>query len=753
MPSAKSFPVLLWTLLAVVLVDLAVIAGPAAAQTPASQVIKEQTATAPSLPEALSPELIDGFLARLTDAEIRAVLKDELDRQAAVRAAADDNRVSEFTRTVERLETMRARIAERGERWAVALGSLGDRRDRVVERLGLASAGLWGMLAAAIAVAATGLGAAFFVGWLTRHWRAWLQDHYDENYWETLLRAAALLLLELAPIGVFVAATNLSGMALAAPLGPLTDYLWIYHAGVSAGWAFITVVRRVFSPDAPHLKLSALDSQAGTEILVLTRQVVILGVAGWLFAGLFPVIGLGFPPAMVTVAAAGTVATILMLVAILRCRKDIQFSIARLLPEGAGARTGGLILTVGGPVLAAVYVLIAYVYWVSQWLESGTQHLVGPAGTLVVVLLLPMLDRLGPELVRSTIRATSPSALRYRAVLSQAFRVILGIATIGVITRLWGFDIWTITKGPGAPLWAGALWDIAFTLLIALFAWRLIRAAFYRDRRGVSGEDVEDSAADTAGTRLDTLVPLARNVLLFMLGIVVVMIVLSALGVDIGPLLASAGIVGIAIGFGAQTLVRDIFSGAFFLIDDAFRVGEYIELDQDLRGEVEAITIRSLQLRHHRGPVVTVPFGELKSITNHNRDWVIYKMNFRMEPETDPQQFKKLVKGVGAEFLAHEVHGPKFLEPLKSQGVYYIDDDSAMVFRVKFKCRPRAQFVLRREIYHRLRQVFAENGLILARRKVEVVSGDDSGAAEAVASGGGAAEAIATPLAARPAGA
>jgi moderate conductance mechanosensitive channel len=210
---------------------------------------------------------------------------------------------------------------------------------------------------------------------------------------------------------------------------------------------------------------------------------------------------------------------------------------------------------------------------------------------------------------------------------------------------------------------------------------------------------------------------------------VVAMIVLASLGLDIGPLIASAGIVGIAIGFGAQTLVRDVFSGIFFLVDDAFRVGEYIELDPKLRGEVEAISIRSLQLRHHRGAVITIPFGELKQITNHNRDWAIYKMQFRMEPETDPEAFRKLVKKIGQEFLAHPEHGGKFVEPLKSQGIYYVDDDSAPVMRVKFKCRPRAQFVLRREIYHRLRAAFAENGLRLARRKVEVVGPDAAAAA------------------------
>src|ERR687883_690604 len=107
------------------------------------------------------------------------------------------------------------------------------------------------------------------------------------------------------------------------------------------------------------------------------------------------------------------------------------------------------------------------------------------------------------------------------------------------------------------------------------------------------------------------------------------MIMLSALGVDIGPLLAGAGVVGIAVGFGCQKLVQDIVAGIFFLIDDAFRVGEYVEAG-GLKGTVEAISIRSMRLRHHRGAVQTLPFGELKSVKNHSRDWVIIKLDFRV---------------------------------------------------------------------------------------------------------------------------
>ena len=300
-------------------------------------------------------------------------------------------------------------------------------------------------------------------------------------------------------------------------------------------------------------------------------------------------------------------------------------------------------------------------------------------------------------------------------------------------------------------MWFGAVLNVIAALLVGYVLWRLVRAALHTEKRTSDASEDVDPSEIPAATRLDTLTPLFRNVILFFLAAVIFMIVLSAIGVDIGPLIASAGIIGIAVGFGAQALVRDVLSGVFFLIDDAFRVGEYIELENDMRGEVENISVRSLQLRHHRGPVITIPFGELRNITNHNRDWVIYKMMFRMEPDTDPQRLKKVVKKVGAEFMEHPVHGPKFIEPLKSQGVYYIDDDSALVIRLKFKCKPRAQFVLRRDIYHRMRVVFEEHGFKLARRKVEVVSSDGAALTEKEKAGALPEEVLTNPPPAAPA--
>ncbi len=665
-------------------------------------------------------------MARLTDADIRALLRDELVRRAEEQAAADAAGDDTLAAAAARLEIMAATIETRMVRWAGALANIGERRERIEDRMSLAESGVVGIVLAALAVVAAGCATAFLLSRLTSSWRHKLMQA-EEGYWEKVGRSLALTVLELLPIVGFVVATLVVSPAVGVWLGPLLDYVWIYHAGISYGWAFIVLARRIFAPDAPAVRIAALSDQAALGVYCLVHRSVILGMAGWLLAGLAPTLGLGFPPAMILMALAGTAVAALLFFAVLRNRAAIVRATGALLApkeEGEQASTLGALMAAAGPSVLAAYVLLAWLYWLGHWLERGAQRLEGPAGTLVVLLLLPLVDRLGQEGINSIVRIRTEASARYRQVFCGAWRSLVVIFAVFLVADFWGLNLLALAKGPDAAPWAGMLFDVIITLLIGQLIWRLIKAALYSEKPAVGGDEGDEEHEVAPSSRLDTLLPLFRNMLLGILVIVVAMIALSSIGVDIGPLLASAGIIGIAIGFGAQTLVRDIFSGAFFLIDDAFRVGEYIELEGDLRGEVEAISIRSLQLRHHRGPVITIPFGELKSITNHNRDWVIYKMNFRMEPETDPQKVKKIVKEVGKELWANPEHGPKFIEPLKSQGVYMIDDDSALVIRVKFMCKPRAQFVLRREIYHRLREVFAERGVKLARRKVEVVSGD-----------------------------
>jgi small-conductance mechanosensitive channel len=206
-------------------------------------------------------------------------------------------------------------------------------------------------------------------------------------------------------------------------------------------------------------------------------------------------------------------------------------------------------------------------------------------------------------------------------------------------------------------------------------------------------------------------------------------------GINITPLLAGAGILGLAIGLGTQNLIKDIVSGLFFLIDDAFRIGDYVE-SAKAKGTVEAITIRSLKLRHNRGMVHIVPFSQLGTVTNFSRDYNITKLDFRVPFGTDIDKVRKIVKKINKEIEQDEEMSPNLLEPIKSMGVNAFDD-SALIMRLKFKTKPGLGSPIQRQVFRRLKELFDEQGLEFATRHVMVRLPEESVHGEQHAEGEG----------------
>ncbi|MCU0564484.1 MAG: mechanosensitive ion channel family protein, partial [Desulfobacterales bacterium] len=260
---------------------------------------------------------------------------------------------------------------------------------------------------------------------------------------------------------------------------------------------------------------------------------------------------------------------------------------------------------------------------------------------------------------------------------------------------------------------------IAVTLLLGFIAWELVKARIdARLRLEMPSADEEAEEGGPGGTRLGTLLTLLRKFILAVLVVIVALIVLSSLGVNIGPLIAGAGVVGLAIGFGSQALVRDIIAGVFFLLDDSFRIGDYVE-STGVKGMVEHISLRSIKLRHPRGMVYTVPFGNLRSITNFSRDYTITKLDIRVNFDTDLEQVRKVVKKINKALRKDEEINKTMLDDLKSQGVKEFDD-SSMIVRVKFKTLPGEQFKVRKEVYRLIQSEFRAAGIEFASRNVTV---------------------------------
>ncbi|MCP4982807.1 MAG: mechanosensitive ion channel family protein [Gammaproteobacteria bacterium] len=310
----------------------------------------------------------------------------------------------------------------------------------------------------------------------------------------------------------------------------------------------------------------------------------------------------------------------------------------------------------------------------------------------------------------------------YIAVALRYARVLMVIAILAIFMRLWDIDLRAISAQLLGQRFAGALFDIGITALLTWALWGVIRISIERkldDGKGsAENAEGESDAGGLGGTRVETVLPLIRIFIKITLIVMAIMISLSSLGVDIGPLIAGAGVIGIAIGFGAQTLVRDIVSGFFYLVDDAFRIGEYVVIDQ-IRGTVEKISVRSFQLRHHNGPVHTIPYGEIRTLTNWSRDWAIMKFELRIPFETDIDMVRKTIKQIGIEMMEDPVFGPLMLQPVKSQGVNRMDD-SALIIRCKFTAIPGQQYLIRREAFTRIQKVFEEKGIQFAPRRVLV---------------------------------
>jgi len=301
----------------------------------------------------------------------------------------------------------------------------------------------------------------------------------------------------------------------------------------------------------------------------------------------------------------------------------------------------------------------------------------------------------------------------------------------GILAFLVGAYSLVLVWAPEASWMKTTAAERAFDVIVILFLGYIVyhTARIWIDSKiddevgDVPEAELGDEGGHGGASRLATLLPLFRGVILAVVVVSIILIVLLELGVNVSPLFAGAGVVGLAVGFGSQTLVRDIFSGAFFLLDDAFRKGEYIDIG-DVKGTVEKISVRSFQLRHHLGALHTIPFGEIKVLTNYSRDWVMMKLPLRVTYDTDVEKVRKLIKKLGQELLSDPVIGDSFMQPLKSQGVIEMQD-SAMIIRVKFMTKPGDQWLVRKKVYQDIRELFAREGIKFAHREVTVRLAED----------------------------
>jgi len=274
---------------------------------------------------------------------------------------------------------------------------------------------------------------------------------------------------------------------------------------------------------------------------------------------------------------------------------------------------------------------------------------------------------------------------------------------------------WAIKEFPGIIIMVIALLII---LRVARFSISRLKKALIR--KAEKDEKVDESEAEK---RIDTLTGILLGAVRVVLYTVFIIMLLGKFGIDIGPLLASAGILGLAVGFGAQELVRDYISGFFILLEDQLRAGD-VAIINGTGGLVENIELRTISLRDFSGTVHIFQNGKISSLSNMTKDWSAMVFDIGVAYKENVDQVMEIMKQVGYELQNDYGFGPDIIEPIE---VFGLDSfgDSALVIKARLKTKPIQQWTIGREYRRRLKIAFDAQNIEIPFPHTTVYWGED----------------------------
>lgn len=366
-------------------------------------------------------------------------------------------------------------------------------------------------------------------------------------------------------------------------------------------------------------------------------------------------------------------------------------------------------------ILAILYVLAAYLVWAVE-VEGGFFYLVrGTVLTVVIVAVsLGLVNLLAggvarlfqvDEATRGRFPGIEKRARVYLPTVQTGVRAIVFLIATGAILQAWGVDVLAALRSDSGAAFLGSLVTILLILLLSFGGWELASA---RIERYLSATDSEGNVIERSA-RAKTLLPLLRNILLVAMVVVVGMVILSELGVNIAPLLAGAGVIGLAVGFGAQKLVQDIITGAFILFENTISVGDVVSVGGHA-GLVEGMSVRTIRLRDLSGTVHTIPFSAVDKISNLTKDFSYYVLDVGVAYREDTDAVVKVCEEIVEEMRQDPVYGKEILEPLEVLGVDRFAD-SAVIVKSRIKTKPIQQWFVGREFNRRMKKRFDDLGI------------------------------------------
>ncbi len=365
-------------------------------------------------------------------------------------------------------------------------------------------------------------------------------------------------------------------------------------------------------------------------------------------------------------------------------------------------------------VLAIVYVVGTFGVFMLNPQAGLGMLLRATALSLVVITTAAILVRFVDQVLRSglavkpDVKARFPTlearANRYTAILRVFASLAIYVLAALALLQAWGIEAFTWMAAFAQHPATGHAISLVLVAVAGLVLWEFFNSTIERRL----------AAIDHGGrSRARTLLPLLRTTVLIALLSVAALMVMSEVGLNIAPLLAGAGIAGVAVGFGAQTLVKDVITGFFFLLEDTFAVGDIVDVGKGHVGTIEAMSIRNFQLRDIAGIVHTVPFSEVSTVLNMSRDFAYVVCDAGVLYREDPDRVIAVIRETGKELSEDRQWSRYILAPLEIFGVDRFTD-TGMVIRARIKAAPPCQFEIGREFNLRLKKAFDRCGIALA---------------------------------------
>ncbi|MBU8543218.1 MULTISPECIES: mechanosensitive ion channel domain-containing protein [Roseomonadaceae] len=574
-------------------------------------------------------------------------------------------------------------------------------------------------------------GAGLLAEWLARRsLRRW-SERLDsmapaaEDPWTWMRRVPlvlARLVLDLLPLVAF-AVISYGMIGAVRPLPTTELVLLTANNAYIALRAVMAVCRMLFSPASSHLRLVPCLDETAAYVTVWVRRIASIAIFSYAVAEAGLLFGLPWAAYDGILRLAALVVSLLLIIVILQNRGAMAdlLRAPELRPGDQPDRMRRLMRSLRDR-LAEIWHLIAILWLMALWgvwaleVRDGFERLLRVS---VITLAILGIAKLADELLRRAInRGFSVGhdlARRYPGLEARANRylpVLKGIvsALIMVITLLFLLEAWGVSafawfaRGQlGARLLASLI-SVGLTVIVAITVWEVANAAIQRYLVRLSRD-----AQASRSARVRTLLPMLRTILSGTIIVFVALNVLTEIGVNVAPLIAGAGVIGLAIGFGSQTLVRDVITGIFLLFEDAVAVGDVVSVG-GLAGVVEQLSIRSIRLRAQDGSIHIIPFSAVTTVTNMTRDFSFAVLDVSVGYGEDTDRVVEVMRDVAADIRADPKFNPIIRDELEVLGVERLAD-SGVLIRARIKGEPMARWSIGREFNRRIKQRFDQLGI------------------------------------------